>query len=514
MKTSTSSKIKHLLIVLGWLLAWEIVYLCVGNKLLLAGPVDTLVRLGEDVISSNFWITIASSFLHIATGFLVGLVLGICLAICSYKWKLFEEILFPVIGFLKAAPVAAFVVLFLIWWRSNVLSVAICICVVTPQIYVPFLEGLRKTDRKLLEMADVFELSSLDRFFFILRPALKPYMASALKIAAAMAWKSGVAAEVIGTPSFSIGEGLYKSKITLDTAGVFSWTLVIILISILCEKVLLKILDIFCSWDVKAHGSSSSNESEAGNCTSEVLEDGSSSSNKSEAGYCTSEVSEDGTVSSKSREVGCLKGANIYFSYTDALESDGKCKRVLSDVSFEYHKGNVYMLNTPSGSGKTTLLNIIAGLLVPESGSLEYYGGRAGSETGGRVKTGLHNTNFKVSYCFQEERLCEEVSAIKNVALVCGEDIAYEYLKPLFDDARNDGNTDSVVKALLGKKVSELSGGQRRRVSIARAIAKNADVVLLDEPYNGLDEDNIAKVKAYISHYCSDKIVVIASHIE
>lgn len=449
MKTSTSSKIKYVLIVIGWLLVWETVYLCVGNKLLLAGPIDTLVRLGEDAISYDFWITIASSFLHIAIGFLTGLFLGILLAVFSYKCKLFEDIIYPVIGFIKAAPVAAFVVLFLIWWHSNVLSVAICICVVTPQIYVPFLEGLKKTDKKLLEMADVFNLGSVDRFYFILRPALKPYMSGALKIAAAMAWKSGVAAEVIGTPSFSIGEGLYKSKITLDTAGVFSWTLVIILISVLCEKVLLKILDIFAGWEVKTHGKQYETSGEA-----------------------------------------CLKAENICFSYSDALEDYGKSKRVLSDVSFEYHKGKIYTLNTPSGSGKTTLLNIIAGLLPVDSGKIEYY------------------ENFSVAYCFQEERLCEEVSAIKNVALACGEDLAYEYLKPLFEDS------DFALRALLEKKVSELSGGQRRRVSIARAVAKNADVVLLDEPFNGLDEDNIARVKTYISDYCSDKIVVIASHIE
>lgn len=465
MKISTSSKIKYLPICFGWLLVWEAVYLCVGNKLLLSGPVDTLVRLGEDVISRDFWITIASSFLHIATGFTVGLILGILLAVCSYKHKLFEDFVFPVIGFLKAAPVAAFVVLFLIWWHSDVLSVAICICVVTPQIYVPFLEGLRKTDLKLIKMADVFDIHPVDRFFYIFRPSLKPFMESALKISAAMAWKSGVAAEVIGTPSFSIGEGLYLSKITLDTAGVFSWTFVIILISILCEKVLLKLLDFLTSVSVGTHGK----------------------------GYIDYEMPQDNTSDNSAKTQGItLKADKINFSYSDAAESDGKCHKVLADVSFEYYGGNVYVLNSPSGSGKSTLLNIIAGLLVPDSGKLVI-------------------ENLKVSYCFQEEVLCEDFSALKNVELVCEEDKAYEYLKPLFTDSSAN---ESEVRSLLDKKVSELSGGQRRRVSIARAVAKNADIVLLDEPYNGLDEDNIIKVKEYLHQYCGDKIVIIASHID
>lgn len=439
MKNFTSSKIKYLLISLGWLAVWEAAYLCVDNKVLMAGPIETLIRLFEDMISKNFWITILSSFGHIALGFTIGFVLGIALAALSYKCKMAEYILWPLISFLKAAPVAAFVVLFLIWWHSDVLSIVICICVVTPQIYVPCLEGLSKTDRKMLEMAEVFRLSPIDRFFFIIRPALASHMIGAVKISAALAWKSGVAAEVIGTPSFSIGEGLYKAKISLDTAGVFSWTIVVILLSVLCEKILLTIIKAFFAYTPSTHGRAYN--------------------------------------SNKESKAQGLIADNIAFSY-----ENGK-KEIIKNLSFEYHKGENYVLDSPSGAGKTTLLNVIAGLLKPTAG-------------------GLKKADMTVAYCFQEDRLCEDVSAACNVALVCDRAKAYEALYPLFED-----------KSLIDKKVSTLSGGERRRVSIARAVAKNADIVLFDEPYNGLDAENILRVKEYISEYCKDRIVITATHI-
>ena len=227
------------MILAGWLVVWQLISVWVGNNILMVGPLETLEALWINSITADFWKTIGCSLLRIATGFFAGAFVGLMLAALSARFRIVEEIFSPVLSLMKAIPVASFVVLFLIWWRSNVLAVAISFFIVLPQIYISTLEGIRSTDKRLLEMAEVFSISGWNRFFYIYRPALKPFLDSSIRIATGMCWKSGVAAEVIGTPDFSVGERLYMSKIYLDTAGVFAWTIVIILASLLFEKMVL-----------------------------------------------------------------------------------------------------------------------------------------------------------------------------------------------------------------------------------------------------------------------------------
>ena len=114
--------------------------------------------------------------------------------------------------------------------------------VVVPMVYVSTLSGLEHTDKKLLEMARVFSIPMWKRIHYIYVPALLPYLVNGCRTALGMSWKSGVAAEVIGIPEGSIGEQLYYSKLYLDTAGLFAWTFVIIVISALFERFFLYLL--------------------------------------------------------------------------------------------------------------------------------------------------------------------------------------------------------------------------------------------------------------------------------
>ena len=109
-------------------------------------------------------------------------------------------------------------------------------------VYVSTLSGLEHTDKKLLEMARVFRMPVWKRIHYIYVPALLPYLVNGCRTALGMSWKSGVAAEVIGIPEGSIGEQLYYSKLYLDTAGLFAWTFVIIIVSALFEHLFLYLL--------------------------------------------------------------------------------------------------------------------------------------------------------------------------------------------------------------------------------------------------------------------------------
>ena len=115
---------------------------------------------------------------------------------------------------------------------------------VLPIVYTNVRNGILETDRNLLEMANVFSLSRFKKFRYIYVPQVFPYFQSACSVCLGLAFKSGIAAEVIGIPTGSIGEHLYNAKIYLNTPDLFAWTLVIVLLSLTLEKLLLALLHV------------------------------------------------------------------------------------------------------------------------------------------------------------------------------------------------------------------------------------------------------------------------------
>ena len=236
------SRLRKPFIICLWLAFWQTAAVLVHNSIMLVGPFEALLALWSLLPSADFWRSVAGSFGRISTGFLLAFAAGILLGSLAYTAPLLEELLEPFMLFLKAVPVASFVILALIWAGSRNLSVVIAFLVVLPVIYVNTLAGLQSTDPKLLEMAVVFRMPVWRKIRFIYLPALVP----GCRIALGMSWKSGAAAEVIGLPEHSIGEHLYMAKIYLETADLFAWTLVIILVSAVFEQMVLFLISRLC----------------------------------------------------------------------------------------------------------------------------------------------------------------------------------------------------------------------------------------------------------------------------
>ena len=168
---------------------------------------------------------------------------------------------------------------------------------------------------------------------------------------------------------------------------------------------------------------------------------------------------------------------NVYKSYGD--------KRVLTDVSAVFPAGRCTCIMAESGKGKTTLLRLIMGLEAPDSGSI----------------TGVPE---RLSVVFQEDRLCEEFSIAANIRMVLGKDtdMSDEDIRSLMSELAMDED--------INTPVSKLSGGMKRRVAIARAIAYDSEWLILDEPFKGLDEASREKVIGTITQ--KRKSVIMVSH--
>ena len=161
---------------------------------------------------------------------------------------------------------------------------------------------------------------------------------------------------------------------------------------------------------------------------------------------------------------------------------------VLENVNLVLDSAQPVCIMAPSGRGKTTLFNILLGLLKADAGEI----------------TGTENAKF--SAAFQEDRLCEQLSAIMNLAIVT-------------DNPDKAVLTEKLLKMGLDedeihRPVSQLSGGQKRRVAILRALVSDSDAVFMDEPFKGLDDETRHQVTQQVKENLNGRLLMVITHNE
>ena len=226
-----------------WLGVWQAAAVAIGQEVFLVSPVQAIGTLVELLPQAEFWQRIGFSAGRILLGFGLGVLSSAVLAVAAEKWVWVDALLAPVMQLVKATPVASFIILALVWVSGRSLSILISFLMVLPVLYSAVRTGIESADVQLLEMAAVFRLPAGRRLRAIWLPAVLPAFRQGCSVALGICWKSGVAAEVIGLPNGSIGDALYRAKITLSTGELFAWTFVIILLSAGFEKLFLALLD-------------------------------------------------------------------------------------------------------------------------------------------------------------------------------------------------------------------------------------------------------------------------------
>ena len=236
MKQTKKSRL-WLAAVVFWLVVWQGAAMAIGQEVFLVSPLQVFGTLVQLLPQAEFWQRVAFSAGHILLGFVLGGVCSVLLAVAAERWLWVDAML------VKATPVASFIILALVWVSGKSLSILISFLMVLPVLYGAVRTGLESADPQLLEMARVFRLPLGRRVKAIWLPAVLPAFRQGCSVALGICWKSGVAAEVIGLPDGSIGDALYRAKITLSTGELFAWTFVIIVLSAAFEKLFLALLD-------------------------------------------------------------------------------------------------------------------------------------------------------------------------------------------------------------------------------------------------------------------------------
>lgn len=243
-RSITRSKIffKGAAIAAFWLAVWQVAAMCVHSEILIPTPARVLETWANLVATGDFWMACLYSILRILSGFLLSCFVGVALGCICLRLPLLGALFSPLLHVIRATPVISFIILALVWVRTDYVPVFISFLMVVPIIYAAVQTGLRSVDVELLEMARVFQMKRRKVIESIYLPAVLPVVLSQGTVGLGFAWKSGIAAEVICLPLLSIGRQLKNAKATIDTPAVFAWTATIILFSLLLEWLLRRLV--------------------------------------------------------------------------------------------------------------------------------------------------------------------------------------------------------------------------------------------------------------------------------
>lgn len=224
------------LVALFWLGLWQIIASVYDMEFILPGPIATLKALYENIITAEFWQRILSSTVKILGGFFLASAFSLALSLLAIRFKIVKTVFDPFSSTIRAVPVASFIIFVLVLFSSQNVSLVIAFLMGFPVIYSTVSGSIPSVSKKLIEAADIFRMGFGKRIKYIYYPELRLVFLSSLKVALGLCFKSGIAAEVIGYPFGSVGEAMYQSKLSFDMPELLSYTVVIVLISVLCEK--------------------------------------------------------------------------------------------------------------------------------------------------------------------------------------------------------------------------------------------------------------------------------------
>lgn len=237
MKISIIKKSRKIAILIFWILIWELCSLFINQTLFLPSPFVVFKVLMSLIGDAYFWKSVFYSMARVILGLFLSIVIGIIIGIAAGLNKFIEELLNPLIICIKATPIMSIIILALVWFKSDYVSVFTTILTCFPIIYTNVLQGIKSVDIKLIQMANIYNVKKKYIIKDIYLPSIKHYIVSGILMCLGLGFKVSVSSEVLSTPKYSIGLNLLNSKSMLETAELFAWTIVVILLSFIFETV-------------------------------------------------------------------------------------------------------------------------------------------------------------------------------------------------------------------------------------------------------------------------------------
>lgn len=225
-----------------WLGVWQLAAILMRQELLLPTPLAVARSFFTLAGTGEFWLSALCTLLRIMAGLLGGAAAGILLAVLTHFSRWADLFLSPAVRVVRATPVVSFILLVYLWVTRDRIPGVIAGLMVLPVIWGNVTAGLAAVDGQLLEMAHAYRFSRLKILRLIYLPSLRPHLISGVLTAFGLAWKSGVAAEVICPPRLAVGSRIQAARLALETPELFAWTIVIVVLSLALESALRRLL--------------------------------------------------------------------------------------------------------------------------------------------------------------------------------------------------------------------------------------------------------------------------------
>ena len=432
-----------------WLTIWAAAAFAVRSELILPGPVSTVRALSGIVVTGQFWLDVIWTILRVILGMTASIAAGFACAVPAAKNKAMRDFLRLPVSFFKSIPVMAIIIYVILIVKADWVAVIVCFFMCFPIAYTNMLNGLMNMSRQYDELGSMLGLTDKQKWSLISKPELQPQIRASVNLIAGMSWKVVVAAEVLAIPEHSIGYQMLNSKYYLNTADLFAYILVLIVLSLAVEKLSAYAAEM----DYRRVGRRVRDEVIKA-FTAAAKVDGSP-----ETGNGTTPVA-----------------ASLEHVSKSYISDDSTQKKVLEDLSLEFTQGITALLG-PSGEGKTTIARLIMGLERPDEGTVSVV------------------PSADPDVLFQEDRLLPWLTMEENMMLAFIREAAKDPERAVKEMAEKLEIADS-----LQKMPDELSGGMAHRTALGRALLGGSRLLILDEPFRGLNEDLKGRILKNIDH--------------
>jgi NitT/TauT family transport system permease protein len=225
--TTIITMISTLILLLIWYAAARIINL----PIILPTPIEAVQILIKYVQTEVFWQAVGATSLRALRSFLITMAAGTAAGLAAGWIPWIRAALSPLITVVRTIPVMSVILLAFIWFSSGTVPVFAAFLMSFPILFENVFTGVVQTDKKLLEMGQLYRLSSGQRLYHITIPSIVPYLIAGARGTIGMTWKVVIAAEVLTVPRKGIGSGMQFSQINLETGEVMAWTVAAILLS-------------------------------------------------------------------------------------------------------------------------------------------------------------------------------------------------------------------------------------------------------------------------------------------
>lgn len=245
MKKITLKILKAVACAAFWILIWYFAAVSVDLEVILPSPLTVGKKLLSLMREAEFYVIALTSLWRILSGIIAGVLIGSVCAVLTSSFSLIDALLAPAISTIKSVPVASFIILLMLWVDKNSLPSFITFLIVFPLAWANISTGIKTAPKNLLEIAKIYKFSLAKKIMHIYLPSLIPFIISTAKSALGLAWKAGIAAEVLAVPAVAIGSKIYISKNFFETADLFAWTIVTLILSVIVEGLIGGLLSSF-----------------------------------------------------------------------------------------------------------------------------------------------------------------------------------------------------------------------------------------------------------------------------